>query len=347
MSRQTLYDVVIIALAALAVMFALGFIESAVAGELVVYTALEDDEVSIYKKDFEAKHPDITVRIVRDSTGIITAKLLAEKDNPQADVIWGVALTSLAIMDQKGMLKEYNPAGIERIKPGFKDEKNKVAHWVGIKAWMTGIVGNTIELKKKGLPLPDSYEALADPKYKGMIVMPNPASSGTGYLTISAIFQLMGEDKGWAYLDRLHANIAAYTHSGSKPAKLAGTGEYPIGVSFAYRGFKQKAKGEPVDVAFPKEGCGWDLEANALVRKPRTNPNAKVFLDWAISDDAMKMYSQVYPILAIKMDVDVPEGYPSDPEKLLIKNDFDWAAENRERILAEWSKRYDGKSEKE
>lgn len=263
------------------------------AKELVVYTALEDDEVAVYRKDFEAKYPDIELKIVRDSTGIVTAKLLAEKDNPQADVVWGTAATSLLVCDQQGMLTGYNPAGVEKIKAGFKDERNKEAHWVGIKAWMTGIVGNTIEMEKLGLKLPQSYADLLDPSYKGKLVMPNPASSGTGFLTVSAILQIMGEEKGWAYLDKLHANIAVYTHSGSKPAKMAGKGEYPVGISFAYRGFKQKAKGEPVAIAFPKEKSGWDLEANALMKKPRIKKEAKVFLDWAISEDAMKMYAKV------------------------------------------------------
>lgn len=317
----------------------------AAAEDLVVYTALEDDEIAVYRKDFEAKYPDIKIKLVRDSTGIVTAKLLAEKDNPQADVVWGTAATSLLICDQKGMLAPYNPKGIEKIKAGFKDEKHNGAHWVGIKAWMTGFVGNTIEMEKKGLKLPGSYEELVMTAYKGHLVMPNPASSGTGFLTVSAVLQLMGEQKGWAFLDKLHENIAVYTHSGSAPAKLAGKGEYPIGISFAYRGFKQKEKGEPVVVAFPREGSGWDLEANALIKKPGMKKSAKVFLDWAISDDAMKMYSKVYPIVAAKMDVVVPEGYPKDPTKQLIKNDFDWAASHREAILAEWSKRYDSKSE--
>jgi iron(III) transport system substrate-binding protein len=321
-------------------------VSGAVAGEILVYTALEDDELAVYMKDWEAKHPDIKVDIVRDSTGIVTAKLLAEKDNPRADLIWGVSATSLLVCDQVGMLAGYNPKGIENLKPAFYDQKNKEAHWTGLKAYMTGFVGNTIEMKAKGLKLPQSYADLLDPMYKGQLVMPNPASSGTGFLTVSAILQIMGEEQGWAYLDKLHENIAVYTHSGSKPAKLAGKGEYPIGISFAYRGFKQKSSGEPVVVGFPKEKSGWEVEANGLIKKPRIKPEAKTFLDWAISDDAFKMYVKVYPIIGSKVvPVTVPDGYPKDPALQLIDNDFDWAAMNRAAILKEWTARYDSKSE--
>jgi len=312
---------------------------------LVVYTALEDDELAVYLRAFKKAHPEIQLNVVRDSTGVISAKLLAEKDNPKADVVWGLALTSLMACDNAGMLKGYSPHGLDTIKPGFYDDRNKQAHWVGIKAWMTGFVGNTIEMDRLGIVMPRSYGDLIAPQYRGRLVMPNPASSGTGYLTVSAILQLMGEERGWDYLDALDKNMAIYTHSGSKPAKLAGKGEFPIGISFAYRGFKQAADGEPVITTLPTEGSGWDLESNALVKKGRIKPEARVFLDWAISADMMKLYAKVYPIVAADIEVAAPPGYPEDPTQQLIKNDFYWAAENRERILKEWSRRYEGRTQ--
>jgi len=315
------------------------------AGEITVYTALEDDEISVYLPAFEKAHPDIKVNIIRDSTGIVTAKLLAERQNPVADLVWGTAATSLLICDEMGMLADYNPKGIEKVRDNMKDTKNKTARWVGIKAWVTGIVGNTIEMKAKGMTMPKSYANLIKPEYRGALVMPNPASSGTGFLTVSAILQLMGEEQGWQYLDKLHENMAMYTHSGSAPAKMAGKGEFPIGISFAYRGFKQRASGEPVDVAFPAEGSGYDVEANALIKKPRIKKDAKTFLDWAISDEAMQMYAKVYPIVATDIAVQAPAGWPADPTSVLIKNDLQWAAKNRQRILDEWTRRYDGKSQ--
>ena len=333
---------IIFVLVALMTLLGFGIVS---AGDLLVYTALEDDELAVYIPAFKKAHPDINLNIVRDSTGIVTAKLLAEKDNIQADVVWGTAATSLLICNDLGMLQGYNPKGVEKVRKGMKDGRDDPVRWVGIKAYVTGIVGNTIEMKAKGLEMPQSYADLLKPMYKGNVVMPNPASSGTGFLTVSAILQLMGEEKGWDYLDQLHENIAQYTHSGSKPAKMAGKGEFPIGISFAYRGFKQRAGGEPVVVAFPKEGSGYEVEANALMKKPRIKKEAKIFLDWAISDEAMAMYAKVYPIVATDIKVDAPDGWPADPMSVLVDNDLQWAAKNRKRILAEWIKRYDSKSE--
>jgi iron(III) transport system substrate-binding protein len=316
----------------------------ALAAELLVYTALEDDQIPRYIKSFKEAHPDIEVKFVRDSTGIVTAKLLAEKDNPQADVIWGLSGVSLMQLKQAGLLAPYTPADGAKVAPAFKDAATP-PDWFGIDAWMTGFCVNTVELTNKKLPMPASYADLVKPEYKGTIVMPNPASSGTGFLTVSAILQLLGEEQGWAYLDQLDSNIIAYTHSGSKPCKLAGTGEAVIGVSFGYRGLTQKKKGEPIETVFPKEGSGWDLEANALVKKADIKPEAKLFLDWALSMAAMKEYAQSFAVTGYPTGTPVPEGYPTDPAKQMINNDFDWAARNRDRILAEWTRRYDGKSE--
>ena len=179
---------------ALSLVMVLGVGSYASAEELLVYTALEDDEIPGYLEIFKKAHPDVDVKIVRDSTGIITAKILAEKDNPQADVIWGTAATSLMLADQACIIEPYAPKGLDRVRPKMRDAANP-PHWVGIKAWMTGFCVNTIETKAVNLPTPKSYADLIKPVYKDALIMPNPASSGTGFLTVSAILQQMGREK--------------------------------------------------------------------------------------------------------------------------------------------------------
>jgi iron(III) transport system substrate-binding protein len=312
---------------------------------ITVYTALEDDQIQEYLSSFEAQYPDIEVNIVRDSTGIITAKLLAEADNPQADVVWGTAASSLLVADERGLLEAYAPAGLDMVNSRFRDKANP-PKWVGIDVWMSAFCVNTVESEKLGLPLPKSWADLANPAYKGHIVMSNPASSGTGFLSVSYVLQnSASEEEGWAYLDKLHENVAQYMHSGSRPCKAAGQGEFPIGISFDYRAVKQKNDGEPIEAVFPAEGSGWDVEANALVKKAEIKDAAKTFLDWAISSDVMEKYAQSFSITSVKTSVALPEGFPADPEKQLAENDLNWAANNRDRILEEWTKRYDAKSE--
>lgn len=315
------------------------------ATKLTVYTALENEQLDPYKKAFEADNPGITIQWVRDSTGIVTAKLLAEKDNPQADIVWGLAASSLMILDAQGMLLPYAPKGLENIKDQFRDAANPPA-WVGMDAWMAAICFNTVEAEKKKLPVPTSWADLTKPEYKGMIVMPNPASSGTGFLSVSGWLQMMGEKDGWAYMDKLNENMAVYTHSGSKPCRMAAAGEYPIGISIEYTGASQKTKGAPIDVILAKEGAGWDMESTAIVKGTRNLEAAQALADWAVTRKANELYNTFYAVAAYKgVKKDIP-NYPPNAEEAMIKNnDFKWAAANRDQILAEWAKRFDAKSE--
>lgn len=314
---------------------------------LNVYTALEDEQVTDYLEEFKELHPDVTVNVTRESTGVITSRLLAEKDNPVADVVWGLSATSLLVLKQEGMLEPYSPEGVDRILPQFKDT-DETPSWVGIDAWETAWIVNKEVLKSHGIDtVPTSYQDLLDPKYEGLIAMSNPASSGTGLLTVNGILSLYGEEEGWNYLDELDKNVAVYMHSGSQPAKETAAGEYGIGISFGYRCLQsaEEVGSDICEAVFPEEGSGWDMEANALIKKDNEKDIAKEFLDWAISDNIMTKYATNYPIVAIGVGDDIPEGYSSNPLDQLIPDiDFNKAAADRESILNEWSERYDAKS---
>lgn len=317
---------------------------------LNVYTALEDEQVADYLTEFKEQNPDVTVNVTRESTGIITSKLLAEKDNPVADVVWGLSATSLLVLGQDGMLEEYAPEGVDKILPEFKDDA-EVPAWVGIDAWETAFIVNKEVLKSKGIDtVPQSYEDLLDPKYKGLIVMSNPASSGTGLLTVNGILNLYGDEEGWNYLDKLHENVAVYMHSGSQPAKSTAAGEYGIGISFGYRCIQsaEEVGSDICEAVFPEEGSGWDMEANALIKKEQEKEISKKFLDWAISDNVMKKYATNYPIVATGVGDNIPEGYSENPiDQLIPDMDFNKAAKDRESVLENWTERYDSKSAQE
>jgi iron(III) transport system substrate-binding protein len=334
---------------ALAVVVAAGLIAMSAVGAsakttLTVYTAIEADDLKKYAARFNEDHPDIEIKWVRDSTGVVTAKLLAEKANPQADVIWGLAATSLLVLKPEGMLLAYSPKGVEKLDGNFRDKENPPA-WVGMDAWVAAICFNTTEAAKKGLPKPTSWKDLTKPVYKGQIVMPNPASSGTGFLDVSSWLQIMGETEGWKYMDALHQNIGVYTHSGSKPCTMAGQGEYPIGVAFEFRAARVKTQGAPIDIVFPEEKSGWDMEATAIVKGTKNLEAAKTLVDWSVSEKAMKLYNEGYAVTAIASIAKPVEHLPANMTQHMAKNDFQWAATNRARILAEWEKRYGAKSE--
>jgi iron(III) transport system substrate-binding protein len=260
----------------------------------------------------------------------------------------GVAASSLALLDKNGMLEPYRPLNFDAIMSQYRDKKSPPA-WFGMNVWGATICYNTVEGKKKNVPKPETWKDLLKPEYKGQVVMPNPASSGTGFFDVTAWLTLWGDDNGkgggWKYMDGLHQNIAQYTHSGSKPCNMASSGEYVVGISFEYRANSNKAKGAPIDLVFPKEGLGWDLEAFAIHKGTKKLDAAKKLADWASSKDAMKLYGKNFAITAQPGVAEPLANVPKDYEARLVKMDFATTAANRERVLAEWIKRYDSKSE--
>ncbi len=310
---------------------------------LTVYTALENDQLGPIKQAIEAAVPDVEVVWMRDSTGVITARFLAEADNPQADMVVGLAVSSLMMFDERGLLASYAPAGAEALRDAFRDDRDEPT-WVGMDAYVGVICFNTAEGAAAQVETPTSWQDLLAPEYEGRIVMPHPASSGTGYLTVAAWLQLMGEEDGWAFMDGLHQNMAAYLHSGSAPCVQAARGERLAGIALDMRGVQERAMGAPLDVVVPSEGVGWEMEAAAIVAGTEHMELAQQVMDWLTTLDANLVYQETYAIVAHPDAQNYPQGYPEGVEAALIDNDFGWMAANRERILAEWTSRYEAKA---
>jgi len=311
--------------------------------KLTIYTALENDQLGPFKQTIEAAVPEVEVVWVRDSTGVITARFLAEKDNPRADIVLGLAVTSLIAFEKLGLLETYEPKGVDKLRPEYRDAKPPYT-WTGMDAFLSVVCYNTPEGAKAGAKAPTSWQDLTMPAFKGKIVMPHPASSGTGYLTVAAWIQIMGEKPAWEFMDKLHDNIAVYTHSGSAPCVQAAKGERTIGIGFDMRGAREKTQGAPIEIILPKEGAGWDMEATGIVKGTKNLELAKKLADWGASKPASELYSKYYALVADPTVKNTPPNYPANAEQAMVKNDFAWMAENRDRVLAEWSKRYESKA---
>lgn len=313
------------------------------AGEITVYTALEEDDVRVYLAEFAKAKPDIKVNLLRLSTGDLVARILAEKANPREDVIWGTAVTQLSDPRILEMAEPYKPAGIDAVKTAFKDPQNR---WFATTGYFAGFCVNTEVLAKKNLPMPSSWQDLLNPVYKGQIVMPNAASSGTGYLMIVSLLQMKGEEKGWQFLQDLDKNIAQYIKSGSRPCKMAAAGEYAIGLSFAFSGVKQIMEGYPVKLVIPSEGAGYEIEVSMLMKAAKNKADAKQFLDWLLTLDAAKLYGERSEMSSVPGAKATPAvlkaGLPADVSTVLYKGmDFNASAKNKDAILAEWKKRFE------
>ena len=332
--------------------FTVGIFTSAIlagavsAGTLMVYSSTDADNLKYYMDEFQKDNPDIKVNILRESTGTLAAKMMAEKDNPQADVLFEMAATVALNMEAAGMFHPYTPKGMDAIDQRYVDKEGEV-NWVGNYGWAGCICWNTVEAEKLGLPKPKSWADLADPVYKGYISMPNPASSGTGFLDVSSWIQIMGEDKAWEYMEALHQNVGVYTHSGSKPCKQSGAGEFPIGISWPGRAIKIIKAGAPMEMIIPEEGIGWEMQIVAIMAGTKNLEDSQRLIDWSLGR-GMNLFGERQSIIAdpskVTRDPELP-GFYDEVNAKIIDNKFAWAAANKDRIVAEWKKRYDGKTE--
>ena len=121
--------------------------------KLTVYSALENEQLAPFKAAIEKAVPEVEVEWVRDSTGVITARFLAEKDNPKADMILGLAASSMLLFEQANLLETYTPAGSEQLRATFKDNADPKT-WTGMDAFLGVICFNTVEAKKAGITQP-------------------------------------------------------------------------------------------------------------------------------------------------------------------------------------------------
>ena len=325
------------ALFSVVLMLSLVFSQSALAGELTVYSSLEEDDIKVYLEHYKKVAPDTKINVLRLSTGDLGARILAESSNPRHDIIWGWAVTQMVNPDILKLLEPYKPKGVDRVDAKLKDKNGR---WFATTGYFAVFCVNTEVLKKKSLPMPSSWEDLLNPAYKGQLVMPNPASSGTGYLQISSLLQMKGEDKGWEYLHALDKNMAQYIKSGSKPCKVTRVGEYAIGASFEFVAVKSIQEGYPIKMVIPKEGAGYEIEVSGLMKSSKNKGDAKAFLDWLLTDQAANLYAQRAGMYAVK-GVDQPDfaraaGLPKDVTTVLYPMDFDWSAKNKDRILKKW-----------
>ena len=270
-------------------------------------------------------------------TGVITAKLLAEKANPQADAVMGVAASSLALLDKQGMLIPYAPINLDAIMSQYRDKKNPPA-WFGMDVWGATVCFNTVEAQKRNIPKPETWKDLTKPVYKGQIVMPNPASSGTGFFDVTAWLTLWGDDNGkgggWKYMDALHENIAQYTHSGSKPCNMAARrrvrGRHQLRVPRQHQQGQGRADRPGVPEGRPGLGPG-------VLRHPQGHEEARRGArSWPTGRRARTRCCCTARTSPSPRSPAWPRRWPTCPRttrQRLVKMDFDWAADNRERIL--------------
>jgi iron(III) transport system substrate-binding protein len=287
-------------------------------------------------EEFE-KATGIKVNFVRFSSGEALARVIAEKNNPRVDVLFGGPVETFAAGIKEGIFEPYKPPAFAKLPVRFRHPD---AQWVAIADDPLVFMSNNKFLKEQNLKPPASWEDLTVPAYKGMLQMADARTSGTAVTRIFSILEVNGRDeaKAFDYMKRKRRNVQVYTKSGGGGTLPVGLGQAGAGIFFIVDALDTKAKGYDVTISFPKEGIGTSAEAIALLKGAKNPEVGKKLIDWATSPAMQSLYAK-HKINFVPAHPDV-QVEASLAEVLkgakIFPIDDAYAGENRKRIVERW-----------
>ena len=256
--------------------------------EVVVYTSEDKIFSEPVLQTFEKK-TGIKVRAIYDteetkSTGLVN-RLIAEKDNPQADVFWSGDPARPALLEFKGLITSYTSSAAEDIPKIYKD---KDGHWTGFSARARIILYNTNLLSIDEKPL--SIFDLTKPVWRGQVAIANPLF-GTTAIHIAALFIALGDEKAKKFLNDLKANGVRIISSNSEVRRLVARGAVKLGITDTDDAHVAIKDGSPVKVVFPDQsGIGTLIMPNmvCLIKNSPNQENGKKLIDFLLSREVEK-----------------------------------------------------------
>jgi iron(III) transport system substrate-binding protein len=308
-------------------------------GSLVLYCAVQEEWCRAAVTAFE-RETGVKVAMTRKSSGEVYAQVKAEASNPRADIWWGGTGDPHMQAAEEGLVEEYKSPKLAELHDWAVTQwEQSKGRTVGIYSGALGYGFNTKEIAAKKLAEPKCWADLLDPKLKDEVQVADPNASGTAYTLLATIIQLMGEEKGFDYLKKLHKNVNQYTKSGAAPAKATALGETAVGITFMHDMVTMVVDGAPVKVVAPCEGTGYEIGSMSIVKGARNPENARKWYDWALTPAAQEIggKNKQYQLPSNK-NAAIPPQSPKLGEIKLINFDFAkyGSSEERRRLLSKW-----------
>ena len=304
--------------------------------ELNAYSIWPENWARPMFEEFE-KATGIHVNFIRFSSGEALARVIAEKDNPKVDVLFGGPVETHSAGIKEDVFEAYKPPSYDVLEERFKD---KDGYWVAIADDPLVFMSNAKFLEENNLEPPASWYDLLDPAYEDLLQMADARTSGTAVTRIFSILEVFDrdEEKAFDYMKKLRKNVQVYTKSGGGGTIPVGLGQAGAGIFFIVDALNTQQEGYDVVVSFPKEGIGTSAEAIALLKGAKNPELGKKLIDWAASPEMQKLFTE-YKINFLPAHPDVA------PDPALAKFlegvnifpiDSTYAGANRERIVNKW-----------
>lgn len=265
------------------------FIKMCYAGnEVVVYTSEDKIFSEPVLLQFEKK-TGIKIRVIYDteetkSTGLVN-RLIAEKNNPQADVFWSGEPVRPVLLKIKGLTTPYVSSAAGDISTIYKDTEG---HWTGFSARARIILYNSSLVSMDERPL--SILDLAKPRWRDQVAIANPLF-GTTSVHMAALFIILGDEKARKFMNDLKANGVKIVSSNSEVRRLVARGEVKVGITDTDDANVAVREGSAVKIVYPDEsGMGTLIMPNmvCLIKNSPNQENGKKLIDYLISSEVEK-----------------------------------------------------------
>lgn len=241
---------------------------------LKAYSSFEPYELADYRTALARTLPGIAIEIERMPTATLTERLLAERDAPGADLVFGWADTAAQTEGLEGLCASGEADGYVR-PTGFS----------------TAFIVDPTALAACGARPVRTWRDLAQDALRGRVAFPNPAVSGAGFLAMSTLLQYHGEAEGWALIEAICANVRAFPGSAWAPAAETGSGAIAVGVTVHIAACKRRAELARLSVVEPQDVIGAEAEVYGMIRSTRNADAARRVIDWVSSEEATALFT--------------------------------------------------------
>jgi iron(III) transport system substrate-binding protein len=293
-----------------------------------IYTAHRADIVERMIPDFE-KATGIKAEVVKAGSGDIINRVRAERNNPQADVIWSIGGELLEA--NADLLEPYAPKEIDQVDPAFISSQA----WIPYTGIVTVVMANTQKLQPDAFP--KTWLDLADPRFKGQISSAGADKSGSAYIQLATILTIYGDtEEGWQKYASIFKNFNIAGSSGAVP-RFVNDGEAMIGLTLEDNAYNYLKGGGPVAIIYPEDGTSVLADGMALVKGAPRPEAGKAFIDWALSAPTQDLAVRELGRRPIRKDGTPPEGLKPLSEIKLVDYDITWAGNKRDEFLEKWN----------
>lgn len=275
--------------------------------KVTIWTSGEDYKNEYYLTECQKKFPDYDIVLEYMNTSTIAAKVVEEGASCSCDII---------ISEDYGYLdkcQDYLAELTDFDFSVFLDDIVPENHKFTPESKQGGcIIINPKVLKEHGLSAPTSYQDLLAPEYKGLVSMPSPISSGTGYMFLRQLTNEWGEDAAFDYFEKLSENILQYTSSGSGPVNALIQGEAAIGLGMTAQAVTEINEGMELEVLFFEEGSPTNMYGNAVLTNSASRSCVMEVFNYLATDLCRGANERFFPDQIFKDFVPVLENYPTD-----------------------------------